>query len=206
MKSTSLKLALYAGLFLFPAAALQASVDSVLKLDLRCYYQKKISSSNLKESGKVETVRLDSKQLLKMLSKEVGVKYPGGSQLKVAVDGKVFVADSKGNTLGDVSRFFSAKLDTNNSLFDGKYDGESGKEDSRNYFPISFSINLPALKGTVTGLAIEDFKANKPDKFGIQEITGRTSSSVNGKGLIEGRLAYYDGSLKLDGKNAVLTR
>ncbi|MES2439539.1 MAG: hypothetical protein V4584_10750 [Verrucomicrobiota bacterium] len=206
MKSNPLTPIISAGLFLLPALTLQASVDSVLKLDLKCYYQEKISTSDTKEKGDVEVVRLDSKQLLKLLSKQAGVKFPGGSKLMVAVDGKVFVADSKGRTVGDVSTYFKAKLDGDNSLFDGKYNRENGEEDSTNYFPISFTINLPALKGTVTGLAIEDFKVGKADKFGIQQLNGKTTSAVNGKGQVEGKLAYYDGRMNLNGKQAIIVK
>lgn len=204
MKSPFLKPIISAGLFLYPALLVQASVDSFLKVDLKCYYQDKISSSASKESGKVKTLRLDSKQLLKILGKQSGVKYPGGSQLKVSVNGKVFVTDSKGNKLSNVSQYFQVDLGVENSLFDGKYYPETGKENSTNYFPISLTINLDQLQGVVQGIAIENLKIDKADNYGIQKVKGKTESSVNGNGSVEGGLAYYEGELKLDGKNAIV--
>lgn len=203
MKSKSLKLILSAGLFLFPAIS-QASVDSLLKLELKCYFQERITQSDTKETGRVKIARFDSKQLLKIISKEAGVRFPGGSQLKVASDGKVYVADNKGRLVRNVSNYLKAEIDDQNSLFDGQYNRETGKEHSRNYFPIAFTINLPELKGTVEGIAIEDFKAYAADNLGVQRLTGKTASAVNGKGSIEGKLAYYEGMLRLDGKQAVI--
>lgn len=204
MKSYSLKPLLGSGLFLLSALSLQAGVESVLKLDLRCYYQNKFSSTDTKVTGSVDPVRLDSKQLLKLLAQQTGLKYAGGSQLRFDTDGSVHITDSKGNTIADVSRYFSTEQERDNSAFDGKYNRETGQETSHNYFPISFTINLPSLKGTVSGIVIEKFTVTKPDKFHIQRLEGRATSNVNGQGRIEGKSAFFDGKMILTGKKAVV--
>ena len=207
MKSTSLKLLLGSGLFLLSAFSLQASVESVLKLDLRCYYQKKISTSDSQVKGSVELVRLDSKQLLKLLSKQTGLRYPAGSQLSVDTAGKVLVTDSKQTrTVADVSRYFRAALDRDDAILDGKFNRETLEEKSVNYYPISFTINLPAFKGTVSGIAIENVSVAKPDKYGIQHISGKSSSNVSGQGQLSGKVAYFDGKISLAGKKAVIVK
>lgn len=203
MKSNSLKLFLGSGLFLFSALSLQA-VEATVKLDLRCYYQKKITTSNSQVKGSVEVVRLDSKQLLKLLAKQTGLKYPGGSQLSVNENGKVSITDSKGTIIADVSRYFKATLDHDDALLDGKYNRETLEEKSINYLPISFTINLPALKGTVTGISIENFNVSKPNKFGVQQISGKSTSNVNGQGQLSGKVAYFDGKISLSGKEAII--
>jgi len=204
MKFHSPKLLLGSGLLLLSALSLQAEVEATLNLDLRCYYQDKITTSSSQVKGSVDVVRLDSKQLLKLLAKQTGLKYPGGSQLRVSASGKVFVSDSKGNSIADVSRYFKASLNHDDALLDGKYNRETGEEKSVNYLPISFTINLPSLKGTVSGISIENFSVSKPDKFGIQQISGKSTSNVNGKGQLSGKVAYLDGKLSLSGKEAII--
>lgn len=204
MKFNSFKLLLGSGLFLLSAFSLQAEVKSQLTLDLRCYSQKKISTSDKEVKGSVEVVRLDSKQLLKLLAKQTGLKYPGGSQLRVDTNGQVLVTNSKGNSIADVSRYFEAEFDRDDAILNGKYNRDTQQEKSVNYFPISFSINLPTLKGTVSGVAIENFSVSKPDKFGIQQISGRSTTNVNGQGQVVGKVAYFDGKMTLSGKDAIL--
>jgi hypothetical protein len=204
MKSNSSKLLLCSSFFLLSAFSLQAGVESVLKLDLRCYYQKKISTSDSQVKGSVDVVRLDSKQLLKLLSKQAGLRYPAGSQLTIDTSGKVLITGSKGGTVADVSRFFKAEVNHDDAILDGKYNRDTFEEKSVNYFPISFTINLPAFKGTVSGVAIENFSVSKPDKFDIQHISGRTTSNVSGQGQLAGKVAYFDGKMTLSGKDAVI--
>ncbi|GAA5130202.1 hypothetical protein JIN84_04380 [Luteolibacter yonseiensis] len=206
MKSHFLKPLLASGLFLVPAISLQAGVETTLKLDLRCYYQKRISTSNSHVTGDVEAVRLDSKQLLKLLAKQTGLKYSGGSQLRVATSGKVIVTDSKGNAIADVSRYFTATLAQDDSIFDGKYKRDTLEQKTTNYFPISFTINLPALKGTVSGIATEKLDISKPDKFDIQRSESKSSANVNGQGQLSGNVAYFDGKLSLSGKDAAILK
>lgn len=201
MKSKSLNLLIAAGLFLFPALT-HASVDSFLKLDLTYYYQEKLSSNEEGNSGKVRIARIDAKQLLDLIGKQLGANFPKGSQLKVAVDGKVYATDSDGNTLRDVSQYLEAKVSTKNRLFDGNVNHVTRKEDSRNYFPISFIIELPGLEGTVEGIAIETFKVGPPNKDGVQITTGQISSTVNGNGMVGVGAAYFEGTMELTGRQA----
>ena len=204
MKSKSFALLLTAGLFLIPALSAQASVDSTLRLDIKCYYQLKTAVSGVRELGYAKVVRLDSKQLLVLLSKQVGIKYPGGSQLEVDTDGRVFVTNSAGDRLGNVSKYFQATLDTQSRVWDGFHNTATNQETTRNYFPVSFTIDLPALKGTVSGMANELFKITPPTGDGLQLIIGHTDGDVNGSGTFGGARAYYNGKFALDGRKAVI--
>ena len=206
MKSKPLRLLLATGLFLFPALTAQASVDSTLRLEIKCYYQLKTAVSGVKDIGTAKIVRLDSKQLIVLLSKDAGIKYPGGSRLEVATDGKVFVTNSKGDRLGDVSQYFHATLETQSRVYDGFRNTETGQETTRNYFPVSFTINLPSLKGTVSGMASELFKVTPPTGDGLQLVIGHSDADVNGRGSFDGALAYYNGKLALDGRKASVAK
>lgn len=195
---------LAAGLLLAPVLPLHASVDSNLTLELKCHTQQKFSTSGPNEYGSVRTVRLDAKQLIVLVAKQLSKKFPSGAQLKVATDGKVYVTDSQGNVLNDVSPYFKASLNQRQLLFNGSANTATGKENSRNYFPIAFTINLPGLGGTARGIAVEDFKVTSPDSDGIQITTGNIETLLNGKGKVDGGLALYDGSLYLKGREATV--
>lgn len=204
MKSRTLKLLLASGLFLFTALSARASVDSTLKLDINCYYQDKTTSSGSKETGNVKVIRLDTKQLLALLSTQLNIKYTDGSELEIATDGRVFVTDTKGNRLGDVSNYFSASFDTQSRIYDGSRNTLTNQESTRNYFPLSFTIDLPDLKVTVSGIANELYKVSIPNGDRVQIVTGRTQSSVSGSGNLGGLIAHFTGTLALDGRKALV--
>ena len=65
---------LAAGLFLMPAQPLRASVDCLMSLVANCYYQQKFTSVGTVTTGHVDMVRVDSKQLLLLLEKELNMK------------------------------------------------------------------------------------------------------------------------------------
>lgn len=204
MKSKTLHLLLATGIFLLPALTAQASVDSTLKLNIKCYYQLKTAVSGVKDIGIAKVVRLDSKQLIVLLGKEVSINYPGGSQLEVATDGKVFVTNSKGDRLADVSQYFHATLETQSRVYNGFRSTLTNQETTRNYFPVSFTIDLPSLKGTVSGMADEFFKVTPPNSDGLQLVVGHNNAEVNGRGTFGGTVAFYNGRLALDGRKAVI--
>ncbi|MEO8616142.1 MAG: hypothetical protein ABI600_13440 [Luteolibacter sp.] len=206
MKSKTLKLIVTCGLFLFPALSARASVDSTLRLDIKCYYQLKTSSSGGKDTGIVKVIRLDTKQLLVLLSTQLNIKYTGGSQLEIATDGRVFVTDSKDNRLGDVSTYFHADIDTKSRIYDGSRNILTNQQITRNYFPISFTINLPELKVTFSGIANELYKVTAPNGDDVQIFTGHTDANVSGSGNFGGMIAHFTGTLALDGRKAVIKK
>ncbi len=206
MKSITFKLLLASGFFLLPSLSTQASVDSTLRLDIKCYYQLKTSVSGVKSIGIAKIVRLDSKQLIVLLGKQVGVSYPGGSQLEVAVNGQVFITNSKGDRLGNVSKYLKAELNTAGRVYDGFRNNQTGQETTRNYFPVSFTMDLPGVKGTVYGMANELFKITPPTGDGLQLTIGHTDADVNGNGKFNSATAYYNGKLALDGRKASISK
>ncbi|MEO5711941.1 MAG: hypothetical protein ABIT37_00485 [Luteolibacter sp.] len=206
MKSITYKLLLASGLFLLPALSAQASVDSTLRLDIKCYYQLKTYVSGVKSIGTAKVVRLDSKQLIVLLGKQVGIKYSGGSQLQVAVNGQVFITNSAGDRLGNVSKYLKADLDTQSRVYDGFHNNQTNQETTRNYFPVSFTMDLPGVKGTVYGMANELFKITPPTGDGLQLTIGHTDADVNGSGSFSGALAHYNGKLALDGRKAIISK
>ncbi len=206
MKSITSKLLLAGGLFLLPALSAQASVDSTLRIDILCYYQLKTYVSGVKSIGTAKVIRLDSKQLIVLLGKRAGVKYPDGSQLEVAVNGQVFITSSQGDRLRNVSKHLKANLETQSRVYDGYRNNQTNQETTQNYFPISFTMDLPGVKGTVYGMANELFRITSPTGDGVQIIRGHTEADVNGSGSFSSALAHYNGRLTLDGRRATISK
>lgn len=202
MKSNSLKTILFAGLFLLPAMSLQAGLNATLRVDINCYYQAATSVSGGVESGRIGIVRLDSKQLLTLVGREKGIKFANGTLILVSDDGVVFVGDAQGNSIMDISDLVQVDFQKKEELLGGKVNLTNGKEDSRTYFPLSLTLNLSTLKGTMRGIGIEDRIATAPSGDGVQIIRGSTDSAVSGKGQVNGGLGYFEGRINLKGRNA----
>ena len=195
MKTKSL--ILITALVLWPTLALHASVDATLTLDLKCYTQQSFTSYGVVDTGHVATLRLDSKQLLYLLGKQLNHVFANGSQLKIAVNGNVYVADPKGTLIQDVSEYIYAKIDDQPRLVNGQRNRSTDREYTQNYFPITLTIDLMVLQATVKGIMLEKLSVTAADRFGVHRITDLSSSTINGSGIYNGKLAYFDGSLKL---------
>jgi hypothetical protein len=201
MNTTALKWITAASLCLLPYASLQAAVDSTVDVNLKCYYQSKFTSTQNRVTGKVSILRLSGKQLVTLLAKKTGIKYANGSRLK-SVGGVIFVADSNGKALGDVSKYFQLKISNKDILFSGSRELVGGKEKSRSYETVSFTLNLPGLEGTISGVLLDDLTIAAPNKFGVQYSTAEGAANVSGAGLVDAKSAYFDGTLSLVGREA----
>lgn len=204
MKSKTLQLLLATGLLICPAVAEEASVNSIMTLNMKCYFQQSGTPTGTVGAGKVGVFRADSKQLLKIAAKQLGTSFPSGTRLLAAADGGVFAVNQKGAVIQDLSTFFVLARDTTNLLFDGRSKQPAGQQTSRNYYPATFTMNLSGLTGTVGGLLIETFKITAVDSFGVRRISSDSTTAVSGKGTYGNSLSYYDGDFKLSGKTALI--
>jgi len=193
---------LAAGLFLLPALPLHASVDSILTVVVNCYYQQKVSTAGDTIAGNVDIVRIDSKQLLVLLQKELAVYFPRGVQLELAADGKVYVVDAKSVVVMDVSTYISATVDVGERLLNGQRNLATKQENTRNYYPITLTFNLVALHGTIRGIMVESLTAGAPDRYGFNITNEKGNAIVNGSGSFNGKTAYFDGTLNLLGRTS----
>lgn len=193
---------LAAGLFLLPAQPLRASVDSLMSLVANCYYQQKVATTGSVTTGNVDMVRVDSKQLLLLLEKELGMRFPAGAQLQVTTDGNVNVVSSKSVFIADASAYLSATLNDGVRLVDGQRNAVTKQENTRNYYPITVTFNFAVLQGSIKGILLEKLVCSAPDRYGINVTTSNSSATVNGSGLYNGVVAYLDGALILKGKTA----
>ncbi len=204
MKSNLLRLSLSAGLFLLPALSLHAEVDAALKVEVDSYYQSNFSTGGKFDSGKVKKVRINSKQLLKLVSQEKGFNFPSGSKLMVTDVGYVYVANSKGQEILAAAPYIQMDLQKSDELFDGKINVQNDKENARTYYKIVLKLDLSVAKGSLSGVAIEKVNVSEPNRDGIQKTLTETKSPVNGKGVVNGGTGYFDGNIKLQGRGAVI--
>lgn len=195
---------LSSALLLASGPALHASMDSVLTLDLKCFYQDSSVVKGDTQYGKAGILRVDSKQLIILIGRESNIKFPGGSQLTVMMDGKVFVTPPKGEAPTDVTRYISATIASDKAVYNGSYNFKTGQQNRRNYYPITLKIKLPALNATIKGTATEDLNTRKPDTDGVQISTSATKSTVSGDGWSKDKRAYFEGTLSMKGRQAVV--
>ena len=172
----------------------------MLTLTMNCYRQQRYVTTGTNISANVDTVRIDSKQLLTLLEKELSRKFPQGAQLKVATDGKVWVTDSKAVPITEVSAYLNATLDDGVRLLNGQRNLATGQENTRSYYPITLTFNFSTLQGSVKGILMENLVVGSPDRYGFHIGTEKSAGTVNGSGSYNGNPAYFDGSLKLQGK------
>jgi hypothetical protein len=205
MKSTTKSLLLAAGFLLLPAVAANASVDSILRVDLECFYQKSLSSSANNDYGSVGRTRINSKHLIALIGRAMDRRFPDGAQLKVAVDGRVFVSNSKGDVIVNASRYIQVNFEADERLFDGKINHKTGVENSRNFFPVAMTINLPTLKGAVEGVGTEDMQVTAANRVGVQIATAVLQTTASGKGELSGKPALFTGKLNFNGREALLS-
>ena len=205
MKSSAQQFLLGASLLLLPSLSLHAAVDSLLSLNAKCYSQKKIVTSPDRVIGQVETTRLDTKQLLKILTKDAGIQYTNGSRLKV-VAGTVYVADANGKVLGDVSQYFQLMVNPQSELMDGTRNLMTGAEQTKTYQSMNFTISLPTLRGKVNGVLTENIQISSPNKLGVQDARANGDASIAGKGIINQSPAFFEGTFQLRGHEAILNR
>ena len=205
MKLTNYRFLVTGGLLLLPSFSMQAAVDSLLTLNAKCYSQQKLTTTPDRVVGEVTTTRLETKQLLAMLAKDAGLRYTNGSRLKV-VAGAIFVADSNGKVLGNVSKYFQFKVDTNSNLFQGNRNLMTGEERTQSYQPMTFTIHLPKLKANVSGLLTNSVRISSPNKLGVQEAFADGNANISGEGLINRNLGYIEGTFELRGHEAILNR
>ena len=191
-----------AGLFLLTVLPLHASVDSILILAVNCYYQQKVATAGTLIAGNVDIVRVDSKQLLILLQKELAMNFPRGAQLQLATDGKVYVVDSKSVMVTDVSTYISATVDDGVRLLNGQRNLATKQENTRNYYPITLTFNFATLQGTIKGILMEKLVCSAPDRYGFNVTAEKSNATVNGSGSFNGNVAYFDGTLSLLGKTA----
>lgn len=206
MKTKTLQWIITAGLLICPALAQEATVNSFLTVDMKCYYQQSGTATGTVGAGKVGVFRISSKQLLQIAAKQLGVKFPSGAKLLVTPDGSVYAVKQNGSVIRSLSDFYTLKRDTENLLFDGRSKQPAGKQTSKNYYPSTLNINVAGLVGTIGGVQIETFNISAPDKFGIRRISSDSKTEISGAGTYNNSLSYYVGDMKLTGKTALIQK
>jgi hypothetical protein len=204
MKSKPFKLFLSAAVLLVSSLGAQASVDSALSLDLTSFYQESYSVKGDIENGKSTKVRVNSKDLITLIGREAKIGFKNGSKLMVGTDGSVYVASPDGKTHTDVSAYLTSSVPAEGAVVDGKLNLSTGQQDRRNYYILTLELNLPEIRGTVTGVATETFSVSKPTRDGVQIFKGSTKASVSGQGYTRSKTSFFQGSATLKGREAAV--
>ena len=200
MKSKSLRPVFLAAAMLLPSLPAKATVASPLVMVTTLFLQVSEETEGNIFRGEVEAMRLNSKDLLGLFAQQTGMTFPRGARIIVDPDGDVRVTDRHGTLIVDVSAF--AFADFGSSLFDGVFNIDTEQERSTIFIAFTLELDIPSedLSLDLTGVAIEKFRANKPNDQGTQILRGKIAVDVTGQGSLDGGLILGEGNIDLTGK------
>lgn len=200
MKTRSLRTLLLAAAMLLPALPANATVPAPLDLFFAYYFQASQQSDGTVFKGDVKRVRVNSKDLLALLSQQTGINFPKGARIVVDPSGHTSVTEKKGTFIVDTSAFVLAEF--GDSLFQGSFNNETEQEKSTSFIAFRLLVNIPVtfLELELIGMAKEDFNSTKINKHGTQKSRGKTKCEVTGRGNVDGDLILGEGNVSLTGK------
>jgi hypothetical protein len=153
--------------------------------------------------GKLESVTLDGKSLLKLISEATEVDFPRGARLLVDLGGfkgankfapmsgttagAVFVVDRDGNVLVNASAYMLFEFDFNALIYSGLVDFLNDKEKTKNQFPATLRLLFPHRDIDILfrGNCFENFRMSEPNDEGIQRVRGVTRFQGSGNGFFD---------------------
>jgi hypothetical protein len=166
-----------------------------------------VASSSEVIVGKLSSVVLTAKDLIKFAGDENETTYPSGSELLVVLgffkpttDGvstqgssgskaSVWVIDKNGEVLDDVTEYICVSFDFESLIYSGRIDFTNDTEDTRNRFPAKLRLRFPS-KGicmTFRGNCTELYKLTAPNSQGEQRERGNLVFTGDGSGYFDER-------------------
>lgn len=162
--------------------------------------------------GVLGTLRINTKDLLKVIAEDRGFSLPKGARFLHVNNGFVlanagvsakggmgsmWIVDKQGFPVFDVSDYFNLYFDLNNLIWEGTYNFENEKENSKNRFPCGIFLNYVDYNGGIqprgngfgqrvllegTGVVRENFQSS------FKNGTYKASGSGVGDGYVTGRV------------------
>ena len=193
---------------MFPAMPVQATPEL---MDLTCtvtgQYQQPgnigVASSSETIVGKLSTVALTAKDLIRLAGDENETEYPAGSELQVDLGyfkptvlgttgssstfARVWVVDKNGFRLEDVTQFICVSFDFDSLIYSGKINFLTDEEDTRNRFPAKMHLRFPSkgIQMVFRGNCTELYKLSAPNSRDEQRERGNVIFTGDGNGYFD---------------------
>jgi hypothetical protein len=108
-----------------------------------------------------------------------------------------------GNVIMNLRQFVSVDLGTEEDVFSGSFNNDTGAESSLIIFPIEIHLGLDSLSVDVDGVAFEKFKSGAMDDDGLQKVKATIKAKLSGFAGLNaqgGEPAFFEGTITLSGK------
>jgi len=193
---------------MLPAMPVQATPE---KMEATCtvtgQYQRPsdigVASSSETIVGKLSTVALTAKDLIRFAGDENETTYPAGSELLVdlgyfkptllgtkgssSTKARVWIVDKDGFPLEDVTEFICVSFDFDSLIYAGQIDLATDAENTRNRFAAKMHLRFPS-KGiwmTFRGNCTEVYSLTAPNHNGDQRERGNVIFTGDGSGYFD---------------------
>jgi hypothetical protein len=162
-----------------------------------------VASSSETIVGKLSSVALTAKDLIRFAGDENETTYPAGSALQLdlgffkptiaglngssGTKARTFIIDKDGNRLADVTEYICVSFDFESLIYSGKIDLATDQEDTRNRFAAKMHLRFP-LKGiwmSFRGNCTELYKLGAPNNDGDQRERGNVIFTGDGSGYFD---------------------
>jgi hypothetical protein len=208
----NLPLALLAAAML-PAVPVHATPqEMVMTLTVSGQFQRSddrvgVASSSEVIVGKLSTLQLTAKDLIRFAGEENETTYPAGSQLLVdlgffkptltsaetsgssSTKASVWVIDREGNRLDNITEYICISFDFNSLIYSGTIDLGTDEENTRNRFAAKLHLRFPSrgIWMTFRGNCTEFYKLSAPKANGDQRERGNLIFTGDGDGYFDER-------------------
>lgn len=210
---------------MFPATPVQATPEKNYATPFiagQFQVSEEIKGSGLEDKiiGKLQTVKLNGKDLLDLISEATETEFPKGARLLVDLGGikaasvspmggttagSVWVVDRDGDPILNASSYLFFTFDFNALIYSGLVDFLNEKEKTKNQFPATLRMVFPQREIDVffQGNCFENFRMSSPNADGIQNVRGVTRFAGDGHGVFEGELFVGSTDIVLRGNEDV---
>ncbi|QJE96190.1 hypothetical protein [Luteolibacter luteus] len=179
------------------------------------------TSSLDKIVAKVQTVKLNGKDLLQLISEATETEFPKGARLLVDLSGikaagvaplggttiaTTWVVDRDGTPLLNATEFLLFTFDFNSLIYSGLVDFLNNKEKTKNQFPATLRMVFSHRDIDVffQGNCFENFRMSSPNSQGVQHVHGVTRFAADGHGFFNDELFVGSTDIILRGDEDIL--
>ena len=193
---------------MLPASPVHATPE---KMNLTCtvtgQYQRPgnigVASSSETIVGKLSTVAITAKDLIRFAGDENETEYPSGSGLQVdlgffkptllgtngssSTKARVWIVDKDGFPLADVTEFICVSFDFDSLIYSGQIDLVTDEENTRNRFAAKMHLRFPSkrIQMTFRGNCTEVYQLTAPNNSGDQRERGNLIFTGDGNGYFD---------------------
>lgn len=192
---------------MFPALPVQATpeknyVNPFIGGQFQLSEELNPSSTEDKIIAKVQTVKLNGKDLLELISEATETEFPKGARLLIdfgatkgssvaptgsSTSATTWVVDRHGDPILNATAYLLFTFDFNSLIYSGLIDFLNDKEKTKNQYPATLWMRFPhrVIDIYFQGNCFENFRMSSPNSQGVQHVHGITRFAGDGHGYFD---------------------